>query len=136
MATTQIDGDKNIIVVAGPTASGKSALALAVAELLNGEIINGDSMQIYREFRALTARPGRQEEERVPHHLYGVFGVSESCSAGTWLRLALEVIADVRARGRRPIICGGTGLYLKILIRAKTIAVFFSYICSVQLFYT
>ena len=116
VATAKNNSDKNIIIVAGPTASGKSALALAVAELLNGEIINGDSMQMYREFQVLTARPGEKEEARVAHHLYGALSITERCSAGIWLKMALEVIADVRARGRRPIICGGTGLYLKVLM--------------------
>ena len=108
--------DNNIIIVAGPTASGKSLLALEVAELLNGEIINGDSMQMYREFNVLTARPGQKEEACTAHHLYGALKITESCSAGVWLKMALEAIADVQARGRRPIICGGTGLYLKVLM--------------------
>jgi tRNA dimethylallyltransferase len=104
-----------LIVVAGPTASGKSALALAVAEACNGEIVNADSMQVYKELRVLTARPSPADEARVPHHLYGVMSVSEVCSAGVWLRMAEDAIAAIRARGRLAIVCGGTGLYLKVL---------------------
>ncbi|MEK9755291.1 MAG: isopentenyl transferase family protein, partial [Rhodospirillaceae bacterium] len=104
-----------LIVVAGPTASGKSALALRVAEAFDGEIVNADSMQVYRELRVLTARPDAAEEARVPHHLYGVMSVAEVCSAGAWLRMAERAIAEIRARGRLAIVCGGTGLYLKVL---------------------
>ncbi len=104
-----------MVIVAGPTASGKSALALAIAEAHGGEIVNADSMQVYRELRVLTARPGADEEARVRHHLYGVMSVAEACSAGTWLRMAADAIADIRARGRLAVVCGGTGLYLKVL---------------------
>jgi len=113
---TQANGEAGpVIIVAGPTASGKSALALGLAEAFGGEIVNADSMQIYRELRILTARPSAAEEARVPHHLYGVQPVTEVCSAGAWLRLAAAVIGQIRARGRLPIVCGGTGLYLKVL---------------------
>ena len=105
-----------VIIVAGPTASGKSALALALAERFQGEIVNADSMQVYRELPVLTARPTPADETRVPHHLYGVQSVAEVSSAGAWLKLALRAIADIRARGRLPIVCGGTGLYLKVLM--------------------
>jgi len=107
---------KQAILIAGPTASGKSALALALAERLGGEIVNADSMQIYRELRVLTARPSAAEEARVPHHLYGVISGAELCSAGRWSRMAVKVIADIEARGRVPIVVGGTGLYFKALI--------------------
>lgn len=108
--------DRNFsIIIAGPTASGKSLLAMAVAEAIGGEIVNADSMQVYREFRVLTARPSAEEEARVAHHLYGVLSVTETCSAGAWLRLALDAIADIHARGRLAVVCGGTGLYLKVL---------------------
>ncbi len=103
------------ILIAGPTASGKSALALALAERLGGEIVNADSMQVYRELRVLTARPSRDEEARAPHHLYGVLSGSEHCSPGKWSRMALEVLRDIEARGRVPIIVGGTGLYFRAL---------------------
>jgi len=105
-----------VIVVAGPTACGKSALAMEIAERHGGEIVNADSMQVYRELRVLTARPDPADEARVAHHLYGVQSVAETCSAGAWLEMAVPVIADVAARGRLPIVCGGTGLYLKVLM--------------------
>ena len=108
--------DKQVIIVAGPTASGKSALALAIAERFGGEIINADSMQVYREFQVLTARPDTIEEARASHHLYGILPAMESCSAGFWLEMALDVIADLHRRRRVPVVCGGTGLYLKVLM--------------------
>jgi len=112
------DGDRAgpVVVVAGPTASGKSALALDLAAAFDGEIVNADSMQVYRELRILTARPSPEDEVRAPHHLYGVQSVAEVSSAGTWLRLATEAIGDICAHGRLPIVCGGTGLYMKVLM--------------------
>ena len=104
-----------VLVIAGPTASGKSHLALALAEAFDGEIVNADSMQVYRELAILTARPSPTDESRVPHHLYGIQSVSEISSAGAWLKAAVPVINDIRRRGRWPIVCGGTGLYLKVL---------------------
>ena len=105
-----------IIVIAGPTASGKSKAALDVAEAFDGAIINADSMQVYRELRVLTARPGLDEICRVPHYLYGVLPATEVCSAGRWLELATGAIAEVRAMGRLPVVVGGTGLYLRALM--------------------
>ena len=105
-----------IIVVAGPTASGKSALAINIAERFGGEIVNADSMQIYQELRVLTARPGPDDEARVAHHLYGTLSIAEICSAGLWLEAALGAITAIRARGNLPVICGGTGLYIKVLM--------------------
>lgn len=99
----------------GPTATGKSALALALAERTGGEIINADSMQVYRDFRILTARPTREEEARAPHHLYGHVDAAELYSVGRWLRDAMAAIAAIRARGNTPILVGGTGLYFKAL---------------------
>ena len=107
---------KGAILIAGPTASGKSALALAVAERYGGEIVNADSMQVYADMRVLTARPSVEDEARVPHHLYGVIGAGEHCSAGKWSRLALEAIRDIEARGKVPVIVGGTGLYFRTLV--------------------
>jgi tRNA dimethylallyltransferase len=107
---------KGAILIAGPTASGKSALALALAERLGGEIVNADSMQVYRELRILTARPSPQEEARAPHHLYGALSGAELCSAGRWSRMAVAAIAEIEARGRLPIVVGGTGLYFKALV--------------------
>lgn len=99
----------------GPTASGKSALALALAERIGGEIVNADSMQVYRDFRVLTARPSLEEEARVPHHLYGHVDAAERYSTGRWLTDALAAIAEIGARGKTPILVGGTGLYFKAL---------------------
>ncbi len=99
----------------GPTASGKSALALALAERIGGEIVNADSMQVYRDFRVLTARPTIEEEAQAPHHLYGRVDAAERYSTGRWLTDALTAIADVRARDKTPILVGGTGLYFKAL---------------------
>jgi len=105
-----------VLVIAGPTASGKSALALALAEATDGVVINADSMQVYSELRVLTARPDDAALRRATHRLYGVLSVAEPCSAGRWRRLALDEIAAARAAGRLPILAGGTGLYLKALM--------------------
>lgn len=99
----------------GPTASGKSALGLALAERIGGEIINADSMQVYRDFRVLTARPSLEEEAQAPHHLYGHVDAAERYSTGRWLADALAAITDIRARNKTPILVGGTGLYFKAL---------------------
>jgi tRNA dimethylallyltransferase len=103
------------LLVAGPTASGKSALALALARALGGVVINADSMQIYRELRVLTARPTEAEEALVPHRLYGVRAAAEPGSAAWWRGAALAELAAARAAGRLPILCGGTGLYFAAL---------------------
>jgi len=103
------------LLLMGPTASGKSALGLALAERLDGEIVNADSMQVYRDFRILTARPTAAEEARAPHHLYGYADAGELYSTGRWLTDALAAVADISARGRTPIVVGGTGLYFKAL---------------------
>lgn len=104
-------------LIAGPTASGKSALALRLAEAVGGEIVNADSMQLYRDLRLLTARPSPEEEARVPHHLYGVADAADGWSAGRWLRAAQEVLADIAGRGRAAVLVGGTGLYFNALTR-------------------
>jgi tRNA dimethylallyltransferase len=103
------------LLIMGPTASGKSALALALAERIGGEIVNADSMQVYRAFRILTARPTPEEEARAPHHLYGHVDAAELYSTGRWLAEALAAIAAIQARGHTPILVGGTGLYFKAL---------------------
>jgi tRNA dimethylallyltransferase len=105
------------LLLMGPTASGKSALALALAERLGGEIVNADSMQVYRDFRILTARPTPAEEARAPHHLYGHVDADELYSVGRWLADALPVIEAIGARGRTAIVVGGTGLYFKALTK-------------------
>ena len=106
---------KGAILIAGPTASGKSALALRLAEAVGGAVINADSMQVYRELRILTARPTPADEARAPHMLYGVLPAAEACSVGRWLELARDALAATRASGQVPIIVGGTGLYLRAL---------------------
>jgi tRNA dimethylallyltransferase len=103
------------LLIMGPTASGKSALALALAARIGGEIVNADSMQVYRDFRILTARPSPEEEARAPHHLYGHVDAGERYSTGRWLTDALAAIAEIRARDKTPILVGGTGLYFKAL---------------------
>ena len=104
-----------ITFIAGPTASGKSAAALALANKIGGEIINADASQVYRDLNILTARPSVEDSRLAPHHLYGVLGPDERCSAGRWSRMAADVIADVHARKRAAIIVGGTGLYFRAL---------------------
>jgi tRNA dimethylallyltransferase len=105
-----------VIVVAGPTASGKSALALALAEAFRGTIINADSMQVYRDLAVLTVRPDAAASARAPHRLYGMVDAAEACSAGRWRNLALAEIAAARRVDRLPILVGGTGLYLRALV--------------------
>jgi tRNA dimethylallyltransferase len=103
------------LLVAGPTASGKSALALAIAERVGGTIINADSMQVYRELRVVTARPTVEEEARAPHRLYGVRQAAEAASVAWWRNEALAAMDAARAGGRLPILCGGTGMYFAAL---------------------
>jgi tRNA dimethylallyltransferase len=103
----------DVIVVTGPTASGKSALALALAEARGGTVINADAMQTYDAFPILTAQPTAEERARVPHRLYGVLPLSETLSAARWRDLALAEIAE----SRQPILCGGSGLYLRALMK-------------------
>ena len=107
--------EKGLVLVAGPTASGKSALALALAEAFEGVIINADSMKVYRELRVLTARPDQAALGRAPHRLYGVLPAAPPCSAGRWREMALDEIAAARRGGQTPILVGGTGLYFRAL---------------------
>jgi tRNA dimethylallyltransferase len=105
-----------LALIAGPTASGKSALALALAERASGTIINADSAQVYRDLRIVSARPTPEDESRVPHRLYGYRNGEDICSAADWAADAKAEIAAAHAAGRLPILCGGTGLYLRTLI--------------------
>ena len=106
---------KRAILIAGPTASGKSAVASAVAERLGGVVVNADSMQVYRDLRILTARPSEAEEARVPHRLFGHVDAACNHSVGHWLREMTDVLADAARAGQVPVLVGGTGLYLKAL---------------------
>lgn len=110
--------DKKIplIVICGPTASGKTALAVDTALLLDGEVVSADSMQVYKELSIITARPDEKEKRGVPHHLMGIIGLEESFSLADYLKLAKQSIADIYSRGKMPILCGGTGLYISSLI--------------------
>ncbi|MGC1325988.1 MAG: tRNA (adenosine(37)-N6)-dimethylallyltransferase MiaA, partial [Xanthobacteraceae bacterium] len=109
--------DNTAVLIAGPTASGKSALALALARKTGGVIINADSMQVYRDLRVLTARPSGAEEAEVPHRLYGHVDAALNFSAGAWVADASGVLAEVRAQNRVAIFVGGSGLYFKALTR-------------------
>lgn len=104
-------------VVAGPTASGKSALALELAERLGAEIVGADSQQLYRGFSVGTAQPSPEDLARVPHHLVGTLDPRQQCSAAAYQRLADAAIADIEGRGKPVVVCGGTGLYLRVLLR-------------------
>src|SRR5438128_2244339 len=106
---------KRAVLIAGPTASGKSALALALAEQLGGTIVNADSMQVYRDLRIVTARPTPEEEATAPHRLYGHVDAAENYSVGRWLADVARALEEARAAGRVPILVGGTGLYFKAL---------------------
>jgi tRNA dimethylallyltransferase len=111
-----MSGLPHALIVAGPTCSGKSALALALAEALGGVVINADSMQVYRELHIVTARPSAEEEARAPHALYGVRPAAEAGNAAWWRGAALEAMEAARAAGRLPILCGGTGMYFSALV--------------------
>ncbi len=105
-----------VVVIGGPTASGKSALALRLAEEFAGTVINADAMQVYRELAILTARPGEADLKRAPHRLYGVLSARQRCTAARWRTMALAAIAAAERKQRLPIVVGGTGLYLKALM--------------------
>lgn len=104
------------ILIAGPTASGKSALAIALAQKLDGVVINADSMQVYRDLRIITARPTPEEEVLVPHAMFGHVDAAINYSAGQWMADVQRALADAKARGRMPVVAGGTGLYFKALL--------------------
>jgi tRNA dimethylallyltransferase len=104
-----------IWLIAGPTASGKSALALRLAGAIGAEIVNADALQVYHDLRILSARPSPQEEARAPHQLFGVADAADGWTVGRWLRAVLPVLYDIQARGRPAIVVGGTGLYFRAL---------------------
>ncbi|MBC7908418.1 MAG: tRNA (adenosine(37)-N6)-dimethylallyltransferase MiaA, partial [Rhodospirillaceae bacterium] len=104
------------IVIAGPTASGKSGLALAIAEEFDGVVINADSMQVYDVLRVITARPSPEDEARAPHRVYGVLPPATACSAALWKDLAAAAMRAAWAAGKLPVVVGGTGLYLRTLM--------------------
>ena len=105
-----------LVLIAGPTASGKSALALALAQQINGVIVNADSAQIYRDLRILSAAPTSDDLQRAEHQLYGVQDGALPCSAAEWAAMARGEVAEIHAKGRIPILVGGTGLYLRTLL--------------------
>lgn len=111
-----------VYAVVGPTASGKSAYAIRLAKELDGEVISGDSMQIYRGMDIGTAKASVAEQQGVPHHLLDVAEITEGFSAGRFMELAKEKIAEIHGRGKTPIICGGTGLYIELLLTGKQLS--------------
>ena len=110
-----MDLKSKIILVYGPTASGKSKFAVQLAKKVNGEIINADSMQIYKEFKILSARPLQKDYQKIKHHLYGFHNAKKNFSTGEWLKLVNKKILDLKKRKKTPILVGGTGLYFKAL---------------------
>ena len=110
-----MDLKSKIILIYGPTASGKSSFAIKIAKKIHGEIINADSMQVYKELRVLTARPFKKEFKKIKHHLYGFQSVKKKFSTGDWLKLVKEKIENIKKRKKTPILVGGTGLYFKAL---------------------
>ncbi|HYJ84140.1 MAG TPA: tRNA (adenosine(37)-N6)-dimethylallyltransferase MiaA [Allosphingosinicella sp.] len=108
--------DRRLALIAGPTASGKSALALALAEAAGGTVINADSAQVYADLRIISARPTAADEARAPHRLYGYRDAARPCSAADWAADAKAAIAEARSEGRLPVLAGGTGLYIRTLL--------------------
>ena len=106
-----------LILIAGPTASGKSKLAVNLASKINGEIINADSMQVYKDFSILTSRPNQKEKKNIKHHPYGIISVKKEFSVGSWIKLVKKKVEDLQKRGKTPIIVGGTGLYFNAVVK-------------------
>ena len=109
-------GKPPLLVVVGPTASGKTAMAIHLAKCFSGEVVSGDAFQVYREMSIGTAKPSHEEMQEIPHHLIGILSVAESYNMGRYLNDAKKVVGDVYSRGKLPIICGGTGLYISSFI--------------------
>ena len=112
-----MDKQSKIILISGPTASGKSNFAVKIAKKVNGEIINADSMQVYKKLRILTARPNKKEQKNIKHHLYATINFNEKFSTGQWLKIAIKKIKNIQKRKKIPILVGGTGLYFQSLIK-------------------
>ena len=111
-----MDKQSKIILISGPTASGKSSFAVKIAKKIQGEIINADSMQVYKKLKILTARPNKIEQKNIKHHLYGFVDLKEKFSTGQWLELVIKKIKEIKKRKNIPILVGGTGLYFQSLI--------------------
>ena len=111
-----MDFKSKIVLISGPTASGKSSFAIQLAKKINGEIINADSMQIYKQLRILSARPDPKKYQKINHHLYGFHDAKKNFSTGDWLKLARQKIKKIQKKNMIPIIVGGTGLYFKALV--------------------
>ncbi|MDB9773280.1 tRNA (adenosine(37)-N6)-dimethylallyltransferase MiaA [Candidatus Pelagibacter sp.] len=111
-----MDKQSKIILISGPTASGKSNFAVKLAKKVQGEIINADSMQVYKKLKILTARPNKIEQKNIKHHLYGVVDLNKKFSTGEWLKIAIKKIKEIKKRKKIPILVGGTGLYFQSLI--------------------
>ena len=110
-----MDLNSKIILISGPTASGKSLFAIKLAKKINGEIINADSMQVYKQIKILSARPSPKNYQKIKHHLYGFHDIKKNFSTGNWLKLVIKKIDEVKKRKKTPILVGGTGLYFKAL---------------------
>jgi len=111
-----MDKQSKIILISGPTASGKSNFAIKIAKKVNGEIINADSMQVYKQLKILTARPNKAEQKNIKHHMYGVVDLNKKFSTGQWLKVAIKKIKEIKKKKKIPILVGGTGLYFQSLI--------------------
>ena len=111
-----MDLKSKIILIYGPTASGKSKFAIQIAKKVKGEIINADSMQVYKDLKILTARPLKKDYRKIKHHLYGFQNGRKMFSTGEWLKLAIQKIHEIKKRKKIPILVGGTGLYFKALV--------------------
>ena len=111
-----MDKKSKIILISGPTASGKSNFAIKVAKKINGEIINADSMQVYKKLKILTARPDKKEQKNIKHHMYGTIDLNKKFSTGQWLKAAIKKIKEIKKRKKIPVLVGGTGLYFQSLV--------------------
>ena len=110
-----MDLKSKIVLIYGPTASGKSIFSIKLAKKINGEIINADSMQVYKDLKILSARPLKKDYQKIKHHLYGFLSAKKNFSSGDWLKLTKQKILDIRKKKKTPILVGGTGLYFKAL---------------------